>query len=275
LLVDTSGLSSTDATEGGAGESGVDANGDAFVPPIPPSSDGGDAGSDADAALTYSETVLADGPIAYYRFREVAGAGVTTAKDETGTHPGTYVATVQLGLAGPTAAMTSVRFTGGGHMSADSVAKLPAGSFASYTIELWVASEVPAGTSSSVLAFDNPAGGGGPNVFVDDATAKIRFANHGSTVDSTVALGSPFHHVVLTSPGGASMVNIYVDGAFDVSGANAFPAPDRGTFTIGTTFGAADGGGVYGNSFLGRIAEVAIYAKALTPAQIASHYAAR
>ena len=72
-------------------------------------------------------------------------------------------------------------------------------------------------------------------------------------------------------------VSLYLDGAFDDSDTFSTIAPERGAFTIGTTFSAgADGGApYYGTSFQGRLAEVAVYGNALSAARIAAHYAAR
>ena len=277
LLVDTSGLSdgsdsaadgatgvdgatpvdgATDVAQTGDGSTGVDA--------------AADAKADADAAPpTYRDVVLADGPIAYYRLAETSG---TFAKDETGNHNGTYSGSVDYNQPGPAASVPSVRFKGSAHVAANSVAMLPVGTFASYTLEAFVASEVPAGTSSFFLNFAVASGGGGPSLWIDDATRKFRYSN-GSVIDSTKTLGATWHHFAVTASG--TTVSLYVDGAFDVSGTMSDISPDRGAFTIGTNTSAGDGGIAYNSAFLGRLCEVAIYGKALSATQIAAHYAAR
>jgi hypothetical protein len=276
ILVDTSGLSggadpaadgATPADGATAAEAGNDAaqTGD--------SSSGVDSSTDAKAdapVATYRDVVLADGPIAYYRLAETAGS---VAKDETGNHPGTYAGSVDYNQPGPAASVPSVRFNGSARVTASSVATLPVGTFASYTLEAFVAVEVQ-GASTFFLNFAAAGGGGGPSLWVDDTTQKFRYSRAG-VIDSTKTIGTTWHHFAVTATG--STVSLYVDGAFDVSGAMGTIAPDRGTFTIGNTFNAGVDGGApsYGTAFQGRLCEVAVYGKVLSAAQIAAHYAAR
>ena len=277
LLVGTSGLSDgaepgTDGATSGDGAIGTDATSD--VAQAGDGITGADSGTDAKAdapPLTYREIVLSDGPIAYYRLAETSGA---VAKDETGNHDGTYAVSgsIDYNQPGPAASVPSVRFRDTAHVSANSVAMLPVSTFASYTLEAFVVLEV-LGTSTFFLNFAASGGGGAPSLWVDDTTQKFRYS--APTIDSTVVIGLTWHHLAVTVSG--TMVSIYVDGAFDTSGTDGAPSPDRGRFTIGSTFSAgADGGaGYYNTAFKGRLAEVAVYGKALSPARIAAHYAAR
>lgn len=281
LLVDTGGLSGGGGGEG-TGEGGVpEASGEGGVPPgtppgTPPTPPGvppaGDGGSDADAApLDYKGNVLLDGPVAYYRLQDTSG---TVVHDEMGAHDGTYKGPYQLGQAGLATGMTSVRFSNYARFDADSVAKLPAGTFASYTIEAFVSSEVPAGVSGFVWTFENAAGTGGPGLWIDDATRAVRVNAKGAVYSSTkVFADTTWHHVVMTYESGLGTV--YIDGAQDGTWAVTTPGPDRTTFIVGVTEVAGDGGPGLNDPFTGRIAEVAIYAKALSAARVAAHYAAR
>ena len=122
--------------------------------------------------------VLADGPIAYYRLAETGG---TVAKDETGNHNGTYAGSIDYNQAGPSASVPSVRFKGSAHVAANSVATLPVSTFASYTLEAFVALEVQ-GTSTFFLNFAAPSGGGGPSLWIDDQTQKFRYSRSGSSI---------------------------------------------------------------------------------------------
>lgn len=271
LLVDTSGLSG--GPEPGTGVDAAAPTDGALAdgPESPDGSTGVDAAADggADASrVTYRDAVLLDGPIAYFRLADTAAV----AKDETGAHDGTYVGGVDRGLAGPGPGAASVRFKNTGHVEANAVAMLPSGTFSKYTIEMFLASEVPAGTSSNFFAFSAANGGGGPVLFIDDATRTYRYTRV-AVVDSTVAIGAAWHHLAITASG--TTVSMYVDGNLDVSGNVPTIAPDKGALTIGANFYEVDGGTKYSSSFEGRMAEVAIYGKALTAAQIAAHYAAR
>jgi hypothetical protein len=276
LLVDTSGLSggADPAADGATPVDGASADTGNDAAQTRDGSTGVDSGTGAKtdaSAPTYRDVVLADGPIAYYRLAEASGS---VAKDETGNHDGTYGGNVDYNQPGPAASVPSVRFNGSARVAASSVATLPVGTFASYTLEAFVASEVPAGTSSFFINFAAVGGGGGPSLWIDDATHTFRYSRS-SVIDCTKTIGTTWHHFAVTANGGT--VSLYVDGAFDVSGAMSNITPDRGAFTIGNTFAAGVDGGApyYGSAFQGRLAEVAIYGKALTAAQIAAHYAAR
>jgi hypothetical protein len=93
-------------------------------------------------------------------------------------------------------------------------------------------------------------------------------ANVGTIAHATVAMGTGWHHIVVTKNGSA--VHIYQDGV-DVTG----PVTNR-TLTDGTApllLGARRGGT---SAFLdGSIDEVAVYKTVLSASQVAAHYAAR
>lgn len=283
-MLDTSDLSGrAPGADGGSG--GLDASDAAPAPPDAlveasvPVPDAGDAssadGAPGDAAVvTYRGEVMADRPIAFYMLAETSG---TTAQDEVGSHPGTYVVnapgSLQLGQPGPGPGTFSARFAGG-RVTANSVAQLPNGTFAAYTVEAFVSSEVPAGSSQFYVTFAASGGGGGPSLFIDDATRGPKVAAHGSSVSANAAFTTAaWHHVAVTVQG--TTASIYVDGALDVTGAIANPTPERAFFTIGASYGTSGDGGAYGNAFTGRLADVAIYASALSAGRVAAHYAAR
>lgn len=278
-LVDTSGLSGgTDAPNPTPADATAALDGTPSDAPGP--ADGAtddssvaipDTGTDA-SSVAYRDAVLADGPLAYYRLAETGG---TVAKDQVGAHDGSYIGSSnQYHQPGPAPSVPSVRFKASGHVSAGGLSLLPVGTFASYTLEMFVASEVPAGTSSFFLSFGTTIGASAPNLWIDDATQTYRYSSRGSIIDATSNIGTAWHHLAITSTG--TTVKIYVDGVLDISGTVNDPTPERGLFTIGTNTSGADAGGVsYGSSFQGRLAEVAVYGKALDVARIAAHYAAR
>lgn len=271
LLVDTSGLSGGVRPDD-AGDPAADAT-VADTGAAPPDADTGDA-ADADAGPSYRDLVMSDGPVAFYLLADATGS--TTIIDETGNHPGTRSGSLVFREPGPGTTTPSVRFPGGSaRVTANSVAQLPAGTFAAYTIEAFVSSEVPAGNSQFFVTFKNSSAYGGPGLFVDDGTRSVKYVNDGASLTSSVSLlTTAWHHVAVTAA--ATTVSIYIDGQFDVSTTVADPSPDRSSFTIGSNFiNNGDGGTYYGGGFTGRLAMVAVYAKALGAQQIAAHYAAR
>jgi hypothetical protein len=93
-----SALISLDGYSSGAGAGAADGAAEASSDAVGIPDDGGTADAALDAPpLSYVAEVLADLPAAYWRFGEDGG---TTATDQRGTHPGSYVGDVQLGVAG-------------------------------------------------------------------------------------------------------------------------------------------------------------------------------
>jgi large repetitive protein len=272
LLVDTSGLSDGVRPDD-AGDPAADAAGsDTGTAPLDAGTDAA-ASTDADAGPSYRDLVMSDGPIAFYLLADATGS--TTIIDEVGNHPGTRSGSLVFREPGPGPSTSSTRFPGGSaRITANSLAQLPLGTFTSYTLEALVSSEVPAGSSQMLFSFKSSSAYGGPIVFVDDGTRSVKYVS-GASVTSSVSLLTPaWHHVAVTATG--TTVSLYVDGQFDVSGTIADPVPERSAFTIGANFiNNGDGGTYYGSGFTGRLAMVAVYAKALSPAQIAAHDAAR
>src|SRR5688572_13266587 len=89
LLVDADGLSGGRAADAGAS-----------LPDSAPAAPDAHAESDAPPGPTYSEAVLADGPLAYWRLGERGGG---TATDTMGAHPGVYLPNTRFGVDGAVA----------------------------------------------------------------------------------------------------------------------------------------------------------------------------
>lgn len=221
-------------------------------------------------AGSYPARVVADGAVAYWRLGETAG---TTANDSIGTAHGTISGGVTLGQAGALSdgdkAMLFDGTTGRVIVANGAYATFGTGPF---SVEAWIKP-----TAYVVrYVFDNMNLGGvtkkGIHLYVNDIDLIFR-AGNGTAV---FAANAPFpqdagwHHIVGVNAG---TLQLYIDGI----GTTA-PEPVIGDVSsvdplrIGThsAAGASDV-----NSFQGAIDEVAIYKTALTPTQIAAHYAAR
>jgi hypothetical protein len=238
---------------------------------------GGDGAVDGSAgeagALGYRETVLADSPLAYYRFEDTG----TVAKDETGAHDGTYKGAVTHapGALATGASMAAVFDGSTTWIEVGDV--LPFTGNAPFTLEAW-ASPVPGASDPMCMVAKTFAPGGatggvadGYAFFADDTTNALRFSRFVGS--AATGPGGPtiatqrFTHVVATYDGTNGV--IFVDGVRKESSASSAALVN---VTSPLTIGAGRGG-VY-CFFRGALDEVAVYGTALPDARVLAHYAA-
>lgn len=227
-----------------------------------------DAGPDEN----YRLAILADHPDGYWRLDEAPGASV--AKDQVGTHDGTYsnVTTAP----GPFTGKLAAVFNGN-----NSVVALP-DSFdysgtAEYTIEAWAEPEFTRSTGCHHIfnreVRQSPRQGYGLLEYQDAGLMLERIVADGiqNTIYGTQTFGmvtDTFAHVVATFQ--ASGPQVYVNGTLVGTGIPDSRQLDPKSIT--PVIGAAAVNDCVWN---GRIAELAIYSKALPATRIAAHYAAR
>jgi hypothetical protein len=239
-----------------------DGGGEGGLAPAPCGADGG-----------YRVRVLCDRPAAYWRLGD---PGPPMAKNEVDGGAGAYVATdtraISYGVAG---AITNdpdpaVRLDGKGFVSVGNALSFPGN--APFAIEAWVS---PDGDNFSYrrivqrLVYD-PAGKPleGYIVYNQQTFAAERYVDGGVSLAVGPPLGNlAYSHVVVTFDGGA--LRIYVNGALTQTVAAAGSAADTGaTFFIGGD-GQNSGAG-----WVGALDEIAVYAYALEPDQVAAHFRA-
>jgi glucose/arabinose dehydrogenase len=212
---------------------------------------------------SYRDTVVGDGPIAYWRLGETAGV---VASDTIGTRSGWYGGTSQRGIAGaiagdPDGAVSLDGASGYVGVPSSNAPRLGDGPL---SVELWVRRNAATGTQPVIDA--------GPRAYqlYFSSTGKLTVTRSGTgtivaettpTTDTTT-----WHHYVFTKNGAA--VKLYRDGV-DVTGTvtNRTLSNAAKSFWIGRW----DDGTRYGNV---RVDEVAVYAKVLTAAQVTAHYRA-
>jgi concanavalin A-like lectin/glucanase superfamily protein len=236
---------------------------------------GGDAGPDADAGPpTYRDTILADGPLAYWRFGDAQGPVIS---DEMVQHPGTASSKgLTYGVPGLLAGNTAMSFDGssgtvdvaGGW---DFLNKSP------YSFEVWVKLGKPTNDYPRILSKEEnnsprqgylilagvaPDGGspffGSERWFNDDNILAAFY--HGPVS------GTDWTHVVARYDGVTG--SMFVNGALtDTAGNAADPGivAVANAFTIGATSG-------HGSHFSGSLDELAVYGKSLSDAEILAHY---
>jgi concanavalin A-like lectin/glucanase superfamily protein len=215
------------------------------------------------APVTYASTVLGDHPVSYWRLDETSGS---VAGDQRVANPGTFAGGPILGVPGLLAtdpADTAVGFNG----SSSDVRIGQAGSLnlsGALSTEAWIkpASLPPAGSRRAIFAKT-----GAYALELNGAQLELSVLALGTRVSvdaGTIVAGSPAY-VVGTYDG--ATLRLYVNGAQVASRAASGVADQtlRGAH-IGSWDGASE-------LFAGTIDEVALYAGALSPAQIAAHYA--
>jgi hypothetical protein len=215
--------------------------------------------------MSYASQVLADGAVSYWSLNETSG---TTAADAKGVRPGTISGGVTLGVPGVTAGTTAMAFDGTGRIDA---AALP-GLQPAFSQELWMWASVKPPTNAVALSRDQfvnvttqfyvLSDPGGLRLVFRLVTAPV--ASISGDPDTTLQV---WHHVVVTHDG--STLRLYRDNVLLGSVASTLE-PDGGPAT-------AIGGDLRDSAagWRGRLSDVAVYPAALTPAQIANHYALR
>ncbi len=224
---------------------------------------------------SYSSTVLADSPVAYYRMNETSG---TTATDSTGHgYNGTFGSSVALGGTGFVPGDTAPTFPGG-TATAATVLKSPTGSALAPTgamsVEFWV--NVPSSvTTNSQILFTQSFADGNSNypsyISLDSGTppyftVQINTSNGVVAAYPAAVLGAK-NHVVLTWDG--ATLKGYVNGVLADSGTGSgaivnYASPYAG-FTVGGPFDGHIG-------FSGAVGEFALYNTALSAARVQAHY---
>ena len=218
--------------------------------------------------MSYRSVVLGDGPEAYWRLGESSGV---VAADETGNgHDGTYVNGPLLGEPGLVVADldTSVGLNG-----LNEHVDVPAGlGVDAYTVELWFDLPVAVDKNSAPESLVN-LNSSFDAVYLGDSTASftneiITIADGGggrsAWTSDTASIPAGTHHLVAVWDG--AKYDFTLDGVVlptTVAGVPLLVPADN------VEIGRRSNGDFY---FEGLVDEVAIYAVALTAAQISNHY---
>lgn len=217
--------------------------------------------------MSYSSTVLADSPLAYWPFAE--GAAASVAVDASGN--GRDIA-IPGGSASPARGDATVRpsapsayyFDGNDRLTLPSAAWMQSTAF---TFEAWI---VLLSTSSyrAIISRDNTSGSNrGPSFYVVDGRLSLHVSSDVFGA-STLTTGVPYH-VAATYDG--TTLGLFLNGASDGSLATAVPNAGAHELVVGAAHAATE---LYNFGFHGRMSDVAYYGTALSPSRIAAHYAA-
>jgi hypothetical protein len=218
----------------------------------------------------YAARILQDHPIAFWLLNDSGG---TTARDQTGQFPGTYVGSPHRGDAFSAALPASTSFDGiDDHMTANSLTGVK--SWPGYTMEGWVRLTQES-VEEHIVAFNLAQGGNAPGLLHDQPTKKFKFRDcegaRCAQVFSTAVpdLGPPYLLDVCVDQ--KNQGTLYVNGQSQAHFVSQHRPPANGLFTIGAEY---DTGPTAESFFHGEIAGVAVYDHALDAATVMAHYQA-
>ena len=207
----------------------------------------------------YSDTVIADGAVAYWRLGETSG---TVARSEVGSFDGTISGGVTLNQPGALSdGNKAMAFDGTtGKVAIATPLLLPR----VVTVEGWIRT-TRAGQQQPM--WSNRGAGTATYIGMSTANVAFWFQQGASTVNGVRLINDgQWHHVVFTNKIAApDETSIFVDGVLDKTQSSTL----RADITLPPNVGWDP---LVGQFWSGDIDDVAIYPTTLTPAQIAAHY---
>jgi hypothetical protein len=218
------------------------------------------------ALAAYQDDVLADNPVAYYRFEETSG---TTAIDTANSNDGSYVNGVVLNQPSAPGLGKAASFDG-----INDYVSTPRTVSTDFTLEAWVKTTAPSLFGSQSYEGNgllwSDVGGGANDFAMAMLNNGLSFftGNPDVTVTSASAINDGvWHHLVATRTQGGN-VEIFIDGVSrGTTTTNNNPLDANPSIMIG-------GNVLDGRYFAGSIDEVAYYPRVLSAARIQAHFQA-
>jgi hypothetical protein len=230
------------------------------------------------SAVSYSASVLADSPTAYYPLHDSSG---TSARDDSGNGlNGTYQGGVTFGLPGPARTTTAVQLDG----STGSIS-LPSGAFGTYptrantpytlTFEIWFKA-APGSTGGVILGQSGSGGGYVPAVMLGAEgrvySSLFWLGSQSDVITSSSSYNDGNWHLLDTSYSNGTQ-SLYIDGVLiGTQNGQEIPYDSSYSYALGTGNSAGWSGGNGGEFYFnGELAEAAVYPTALSANQIETH----
>jgi large repetitive protein len=228
------------------------------------------------APSRYAAQVMADRPLAYWRFHEISG---TSAHSETGNYDGIVLGSPTFGAVGPVEGGKAITLDGADdRMTADALSRLPVSTWANgFTLEAW-ANTTSDRTEQHVMEFAQGDGNQAPAILFDDPTwaFKYRDGTISSNTSTTGALSNTWYYLVATVDAQGNG-QLFMNGIPEAGWSGSAKPPTDGLFQIGADYDChpPDSCPTLDTFFHGKIAEPAIYNKVLSADRIQAHYTAR
>lgn len=222
------------------------------------------------AAGSYADAVVNDGPEAWWRLDDPAGAIILT--DAMGRHHGLYKGSIALGVPGVLVGDTNSAASFDGSSAYAEVPFSRALNTTNFTMECWVKPNIVAKAIAPLSTFTQPPGRGHLFQKSEDGKWYYMWGDGSSTavlyIDGSDVVYGQWSHLAVTYDG--TFYTAYLNGNRDFR-ANPTVIPNNvAPFRIGYDQ-PGDGWNDYWN---GEIDEVAVYSTALSAQQIAAHYSA-
>ena len=216
----------------------------------------------------YISEVLADDPIAWYRFEESSGLTAFDSSVSGANHDAVYAGTVTPGASGPTLALgNAADFTPQAAVRITDHADFDLGT-GDFSLELWFKADV--GTRGDLFTYKGTGGDFGLHSSGAGGSNTVQVFHGGFVSDQAgVAVGS-WHHFVLSRASGMS--SVYVDGALRETVAHGNTLNITNDLLIGSNHTGDPAARAIG--FTGQIDEVAFYNTALDVSRVEAHFAA-
>jgi hypothetical protein len=250
-------------------------------------------------ATGYPAVVLAAGPVAYYRFEENTGSPVFYDSSGNGRHSVSVLGSVTRAVSGPLG--TCADFNNDATLTTpvtlnpqdpdgdDTAGDIDPDGVEGWTLEILMRPEVAARTTGPPNLFSNQDAQGtgrsmlflGANGRLNSFAGNLTSPNALATVNTNTKAGDlDWHHTVLTcthdSGTGSYTLRFYLDGTLvaeqvmqTLAAVLTAPESSVGRWVIGSH--KIRQAGLF---FDGLLDEAAIYARALSPAEITAHHAA-
>jgi hypothetical protein len=242
-------------------------------------------GSAQTAPSGYRSEVIADGPLAYWRFEE--STGVTLADEVDNSHPGTAVNGATIGSPGAFGSSKAVGFDG----VDDRVdTGLLQSSVTTRSLEAWIKTTGPVDYEYATIVTTRNSGSGARSLTLGMGNGRT-LSSAGSLfiaydadnaflgIESQASFNdNRWHHVVgsWSAPAGAlldlSQFKLFVDGVAVPTNLRSFCYVNCRTAPISGVGGTSIGSSA--RYWRGSIDEVAVYDKVLIPARVLAHYRA-
>lgn len=226
-------------------------------------------GLDSVAGSPYAAAVVADHPIAYFRFDEPSGP---TAHSVIGSTTGTYQGSFVFGAGGAVGDGDSSVTFDGSTTRIDLGDAFPFGGTTVFSIEVWIRPQDVVNTRFVVNRTTNASPTEGYSMYLGDTFFLFARQTNGTEFGYVTSGQAPaldtWTYAVLTFDGTDDV--FYLDTAViqDDQGSGMAIGGGPGHFVVG------DHAPAQFNKFNGEIDELAIYDHALTPAEITAHYRA-
>lgn len=223
--------------------------------------------------LPYTAAAMQDAPSMLWNLDETTG---TQGTDRSGNNRLPLMTGVTLGVPGatPTSPSTATRFDGGGDRIVSSGPAVAAPG--TFSVELWF--KKTSGVGGKLVGFESTQGATSAvhdRMLYIRSNGRLSYGWSSSTSRQVESIASyndaTWHHVVVVATGAAA--SMYVDGALVSTGTTDAPLAYTGWWRVG--FGSMPNGNFPNAALNADVDNVAVYPRALTPAQVLAHYQAR